>query len=87
MPCDKLIPLQSIHSDFTLLLGALRRLKDWHNADISIFDRDLSPATEFLQRFLSASVYFDENTFQRHSSSDVLWRGKISVNDKIVSIC
>ena len=82
LSCDVSI---SFHSDYTLLLGLLRRLKDWHNASITLFDQDLSPDTEFLQKFLSASVWFDKEKLEYQNSRDVLWRGKMSICDKIVS--
>lgn len=69
-------------SNYILFLGALRRLKDWHNAHIVVFEPDPSPDTEFLQKFLSADVYVDTEGFQL-KGDNLMWRGKISVCDKI----
>ena len=79
-------PYLTFDSDYTLLLGVLRRLKDWHNANVTIFDLDLSPQTEFLQKFLSATVCCHDNVEREDGiNGDVLWRGKMSICDKIVS--
>ncbi|XP_053389119.1 mdm2-binding protein-like [Mercenaria mercenaria] len=75
-------PKVSDKSDYILFLGALRRLKDWHNAHVVVFEPDPSPDTEFLQKFLSADVYVDIEGF--HVKGDnLMWRGKVSVCDKI----
>ncbi|WAR12896.1 MTBP-like protein [Mya arenaria] len=61
---------------------ALRRLKDWHNAKFTIFDPDPSEDTEFLQKFTSASVHVQTDSFSI-DYHDLMWRGKVSICDKI----
>ncbi|XP_052229943.1 mdm2-binding protein-like isoform X2 [Dreissena polymorpha] len=78
------------NSDYVLLLGALRRLKDWHNARFTILDPDASPHSEFLQRFLAAEVSLGaigctspEAVGYTALDKGLLWRGKVCVSDKI----
>jgi hypothetical protein len=73
-------------SDYIQFLGALRRLKDWHNAKVSLFDRDPTPDTEFLQKFLSADIYIQPENYKMLETQSLLWRGKVSICDKFVSL-
>ncbi|KAL3859293.1 hypothetical protein ACJMK2_009518 [Sinanodonta woodiana] len=58
-------------------LGALRRLKDWHNASVYSLDTDSLEQSSFLSRFLSTS---DLST--TYEVID-LWRGKLSITEKL----
>ncbi|XP_052817358.1 mdm2-binding protein-like [Mya arenaria] len=73
---------RTTESGYILFLGALRRLKDWHNAKFTIFDPDPSEDTEFLQKFTSASVHVQTDSFSI-DYHDLMWRGKVSICDKI----
>ena len=77
-------PIVLHFSNYILLLGALRRLKDWHNAQVTVINPCPSPDTEFLQKFTSADVILqaDDIAFPH---GQLLWRGKVTVCDKIVS--
>ena len=53
---------------------------------MTIFDRDLTPQTEFLQKFLSATICCLDDVERQNENEGILWRGKVSICDKIVSI-
>lgn len=68
------------------LFGALRRLKDWHNAVITFVKTEScveSEEMQGIQRLLTASSLEEEDSRLREAA-DVIWRGKLSVIDKTV---
>ncbi|XP_048779873.2 mdm2-binding protein-like [Ostrea edulis] len=77
--------LRSEHS--YQLFGALRRLKDWHNAVITFVKTEScveSEEMQGIQRLLTASSLEEEDSRLREAA-DVIWRGKLSVIDKTIN--
>ncbi|KAK3611645.1 hypothetical protein CHS0354_021894 [Potamilus streckersoni] len=73
-------PLADIKASENIpFLGALRRLKDWHNAAVYSLDTDSSNQSNFLSRFLSVN---DLSTTTSYTVFD-LWRGKLSITEKL----
>ncbi|XP_061186887.1 mdm2-binding protein-like [Saccostrea echinata] len=80
--------LDSLRSEHSYqLFGALRRLKDWHNAVITFVRSESSVCSEeveIIQRLLTTSGVEKED-FQSGETTDVIWRGKMSVIDKTIN--
>ena len=82
--------LFSSYAGFLPLYGAIRRLKDWHNAAVISLSKggnvDISDQTasesDIVDLIPGIHVH-DMNSI--NIPNDVMWRGKISVVDKTVS--
>lgn len=67
------------------LFGALRRLKDWHNAVINFVlsdGCDRSDEAKAVERLLNSSCQMEH--LSPGEATAVVWRGKLSIIDKTV---
>lgn len=68
------------------LFGALRRLKDWHNAIINFVlsdGCDWSDEAKAIERLLTSSC--QKEHLSLGEANAVIWRGKLSIIDKTVN--
>lgn len=79
--------LDSLRSENSLqLFGALRRLKDWHNAVINFVlsdGCDRSDEAKAVERLLNSSCQMEH--LSPGEATAVVWRGKLSIIDKTIN--
>lgn len=79
--------LDSLRSENSLqLFGALRRLKDWHNAIINFVlsdGCDRSDEVKAIERILTSSC--QKEHLSPGEATAVIWRGKLSIIDKTIN--
>nr|XP_022308027.1 mdm2-binding protein-like [Crassostrea virginica] len=80
--------LYSLRSEHSYqLFGALRRLKDWHNAVINFIDSETtkqSDEVQHIKRLLTTS-HQERKDLSTGKISTVVWRGKLSIIDKTIN--